>query len=213
MTLLLCNDAIEKALLNAVICSTQHNEIMERTIKGCAYNVLNKLGKSPLDITGPIFFYKSINKYINNDNILLQNNRPPNDFHDFTNDYVNNNITLIGNKKVILNRFYKGYYDNYLNTIHYGKLVNDGEVYYKNFQNINNIRLCIYPNKYNDRFIFQLKNLEKDNEYLLIIKRIDSHNGWLFNLKVIIILTNNKEYLIEVGISKTNKKEIKINIF
>lgn len=202
-TLVLCNDVIDNALLNAVIFSVKKNIIIEKTIKDCCYNIINKLGSSALDVTGPIFFYKSIKKYINTDNLILQNNRPPDNFLDFTNDYLNNTIKTINNNKVIINRFYKNYYVNYLDNNHYGKLFDNNEVYYKNFQNLNNFKICVYPNKFNDKFLFNLINNK------LIIKRTDSNNGWTLNLKILVIHNiNHNEYLIEIGPSNTNKKEI-----
>ena len=205
-SLVLCNDVIDKALLNAVIFSTKNNNIIEKTIKDCIYNIIHKLGTSPLDITGPIFFFKSIKKLINNDNLILQNNRPPDNFNDFCNDYYNNNITLKNDNQVILNRFYKGYYTDYLDTIHYGKLYNNNEIYYKNFQVINSGKICIYPNKYNDKFFFTLKENNKLN-----IKRVDSSDGWYFDLKILLIDKNYKEHLINIGISKKNNKDIDFN--
>lgn len=204
-TFVLCNDVIDNALLNAIIFSTKSNDIIAKAIKDCVYNVIHKLGKTPLDVTGPTFLYKSIKKFINSNNLILQNNRPPDNFSDFSKDYVNNNITLISNKKVIINRFYKEYYNNYLNNNHYGKLFDNNEIYYKNFQNINNLRLCIYPNKYNDKFNFILK----DNN--LLIKRTDSNEGWSFNLKINIILNTGDEHIVSIGSSKINKKEIKLD--
>jgi mannosyltransferase OCH1-like enzyme len=207
-TLILCNDVIDNALLNAILCSTPNNTILDKVIKDCSYNVIHKLGKSPLDITGPIFLYKSIKKFINVDNLILQNNRPPDNFQDFTNDYFNNNITLINSGKLIINRFYKGYYENYLNTVHYGKLFNNNETYYKNVQNIDKIKIYIYPNKNNDKFLFSFKN-----KNILIVKRVDSKDGWNFNLKILIILPNYEELFMEIGSSVHNKKEITIDIF
>jgi len=205
-TLVLCNDVIENALLNAVIFSTKKNIVLEKTIKDCIYNIINKLGTSALDITGPIFFFKSIKKYINLDNVLLQNNRPPEDFLDYWNDYYNNNITLIGTNTVIVNRFYKGYYTDYINTNHYGKLFNDNEVYYKNIIKIGDYKICMYPNKYPDKFKINLI----DNK--LIITRIDSKEGWNFNLKILIInLITSDEKLIEVNKSESNSKEVNID--
>lgn len=228
-TLVLCNDVIENALLNAIIFSTKKNIIIEKTIKDCSYNIINKLGKSPLDVTGPTFFYKSIKKYINKDNLILKNNRPPNDFHDFSNDYYNNNITLINNDNlIIINRFYKGYYNKYLNTNHYGKLFEDGEIYYKNTQTItyngnNFIKILVYPNNFPDKFSFSIKSIKPiitndtnidENKllYTISIKRIDSNEGWHFPLKILIINKNCEEFLIEVGQSKLNKKEIIIEL-
>jgi mannosyltransferase OCH1-like enzyme len=206
--ILLCNDVIDKALLNAVIFSTSKNIIINKTIKDCTYNIINKLGTNALDITGPTFFYKSIKKYINSENVLLQNSRPPNDFVDFCKDYYNNNIKLISDNSIILNRFYNNYYDHYLNTNHYGKLYELKEIYYKNFQNINNNKIFIYPNKYHDKFSFDIIN-EKDST-ILTIKRTDIAEGWNFNLKIIIIDNNLNEKILEIGSSKNNIKNITI---
>lgn len=202
----LCNDAIDFALLNAVMFSIDHYFIMEKIIKDCVNNIIFKLGKNPLDISGPTFLYKSIKKYINTDNLLFQNNRPFNNFNDFHIDYYNNNITLFNTNKVIINRFYKGYYNNYLDTTHYGKLYENNEVYYKNIQIMNNYKFLIYPNKNNFKFLFNIiKNI-------LIVKRIDINQGWNNDLKVLIIDKNHNEYLITIGNSDISEKRIEINI-
>jgi len=203
--LVLCNDVIDNALLNAVIFSTMKNEIIQKTIKDCVYNVINKLGTNALGITGPIFFYNSIKKYINNDNLILQNNRPLDNYHDFCNDYYNNNIKIIENNIVIINRFYKGYYNNYLDIDHYGKLYTNNEVYYKNFQISENYKFCVYPNNYNDKFLFEKQNKK------LMIKRIDSTDGWYFNLRILVIYEDLNEDILEVGMSNENIKYIDIN--
>ena len=203
---LLCNDIIDNALLNAVIFSIKNLNFLEKTIKDCTFNIMNKLGKSALDITGPIFFFKSIKKFITKDNLLLQNNRPPDNFSDFSNDYYNNNITLISNNTVVLNRFYKGYYTNYIDNNHYGKLFINNEIYYKNFQSINNFKICVYPNKFHDKFTFILKPSKN-----LLIKRTDSNDGWNFDLKILIINNNTfEDNLINIGPSRYNRKEISI---
>ena len=202
--IILCNDAIEGAFLNAIIFCTEKNIVIKKTIKDCVYNIINKIGNTALDITGPIFFYKSIHKIIDKNDIILQNYRPFNNFYDFNQDYVNNNIRLIKNNEIILNRFYKNYYDNYLDTKHYGKLFNDGEIYYKNFQSINNYKICVYPNNFNDKFLFKI------DKNKLIIKRVDSNEGWYFNLKILIIYENYNERLIDVGNSINNIKEISL---
>jgi mannosyltransferase OCH1-like enzyme len=207
-TLGLCNDVIDDALLNANIFTIKNNLIIEKTIKDCIYNIINKLGTNALDITGPIFFYKSIKNFISKDNLLLQNNRPPNDFNDFCNDYSNNNITLIKNNKIVISRFYKNYYNDYLNTNHYGKLFNNNEIYYKNIQYLEKFKICVYPNKFNDKFFFNLVD-----DKILIIKRTDLTEGWNFNLKILIIMNNYKEYLIEIGNSTSNSKKFELNIF
>ena len=203
----ICNDVIDNALLNAVIFSSARNSIMEKTINECVNNIINKLGKDPLDISGPEFFYRTILPFINSDNLILQNNRPPDNFYDFSQDYINNNIKLIKNNTIILSRFYKGYYENYLETKHYGILYENNEVYYKNFQQIGNYRICVYPNNYKDTYLFNIINRKK-----LIVKRVDTVEGWVFNLKIMIMNQYYEEWEIIVGSSKTNIKEISIDI-
>jgi len=207
-TLVICNDVIDNALLNAIIFSTKKNSIIEKTIKDCVYNIDNKIGATALEVTGPIFFYKSIKKFINNDNLLLQNYRPPNDFHDFTSDYKNNNIKLINNGLVIVNRFYKNYYNNYLETNHYGKLFNNKEVYYKNIICINgNFKIMIYPNTNNDKF-----NLKINTETKQLIIENMKNTGWKYKLKIVIINEKNmEEYLINVEKSESDKKIINLS--
>lgn len=203
--LILCNDVIDKALLNAVIFSISNNEIIMKTIKDCVYNIINKQGNCALGITGPIFFYKSIKNFITLDVLILQNNRPPNDYNDFSKDYYNNNIKIIKSNIIILNRFYKGYYDNYLDINHYSKLFNNNEIYYKNIQTLNNYKICIYPNNYNNIFSFKFK----DNK--LIIKNMNSNDGWDFSLKILIINEDFDEKILEIGTSNNNIKIIDIN--
>lgn len=169
--LVLCNDVIENALLNAVIFSVPKNEILHKTIQDCVYNIINKIGNTALAISGPIFFYKSIKDYINHDNMILQNHRPPNDFHDFTQDYYNNNVRLINSNnknQIILHRFYKSYYDNYIDKNHYGKLFEKNEVYYVNYQKIEKYIFMFYPNITNELFYIQLK----DNQIIIRTKHI-----------------------------------------
>ena len=204
-TFVICNDVIEEALLNAVIFSTKKNSIIEKTIKDCVYNIINKLGNTALEVSGPIFFYKSISMFINKDNLLLQNCRPPNDFDDFNMDYINNNIKLIENDDVIINRFYKGYYNNYLETNHYGKLFDNNEVYYKNIVLSDKYKILVYPNNFEYVFNFFIKD-----EYLRI-KRIDSSMGWENEIKILIINEENyNESFLIINRSEKNEKIIRL---
>ena len=152
--------------------------------------------------------FKIKQDFINNDNLLLQNYRPPNDFHDFTSDYKNNNIKLINNGLVIVNRFYKNYYNNYLETNHYGKLFNNKEVYYKNIICINGLfKIMIYPNTNSDIFNFKINTETKQ----LIIENM-KNTGWKYKLKIVIINEKNmEEYLINVEKSESDKKIINLS--
>jgi mannosyltransferase OCH1-like enzyme len=203
-TVVLCKDIIDKSLFNGVLFTTKKNIIFNKIIKDCVYNISNKKGTNPFDITGSMFLYKSIKKYINNENLLLKNNKLLNNFIEINNDYKNSNITLIKTNDIILYRYYNGYYINYLETNNYGKLFNSDEIYYKNFQNINNIKICVFPNLYCDKFLFKIANNK------LYIKRSDSNNGWNFNLKLLIINDKNEEKILNVGVSYNNIKEISL---
>lgn len=53
--------------------------------------------------------------------------------------------------------------------------------------------------------------IKKDNK--LNIKRIDSQDGWHFDLKILIIDKSNKEYLITIGKSNKNDKNIDLDFY
>jgi len=179
--IVLCNDVIPNAFLNAVIFTTKNNQLFNKVIKDCINTIINNLGHSPLELTGPIFFYNSIISKIKNDDILLQNYRPLNNFDDFTKDYMNNNIKLINIKNIVLNRFYKNYYVNYIDNDHYGKLFDNNEIYYMNIHNFPNYKISVYPHKNKVNFTFKLENKK------LYIKNLSSNHGCNFNLKIYII--------------------------
>jgi len=204
---ILCNDIIEDGILNAVMISTAKLDFMIYTIVNCAKNILDKNMSSPLGITGPQFLYNIYNSFYKNKNLKevnfsLKNYRPEYNKEDYHTDYINNNIKL--DNQIILSRFYKGYYDNYLNTIHYGKLFHKGEVYYKNIVYINNyIKILVYPNN-NDSFQFNLINNK------IIIKNT-SNLSWGYDLIILIInLKTCVEERIVVGPSSGQYRDITI---
>ena len=100
----------------------------------------------------------------------------------------------------------QGYLKKILKKYSYIFRFNNNEVYYKNFQKINNYRVCIYPNKFNDKFIFNI--IETNEGKKLIIRRIDSTDGWFFNLKVLIMNQYFDNFTIDIGISKKNTKDV-----
>ncbi len=204
---LVCNDVIENAYLNAVLLCRSKHPIMKKVIDDCVLNIKNRVTKSPLEITGPVFLHKSIHKNMTSKNIVFQNCRPENDFNDFTKDYFYNNIKLIKSWDVILNRFYPGYYNDYLETNHYGKLFYSKEIFYipvKNNTYNEHYSIYIYPHPYQDKFevVFQ-------SPVLTIKKEGSIGDGWNFPLKVKIIDEKLfKEKIIEVGISSHSEKKV-----
>jgi len=204
--IVLCNDVIPNALLNAVIFTIEKNKLLNKVIKDCLDTITNNLGKSALELTGPIFFYKSVISKINNEDIILQNCRPPHDFNDFTTDYINNNIKLIKFNNVILNRFYKNYYVNYINNEHYGKLFDNNEIYYMNVHNFPDYKISVYPHKNKINIAFKLINKK------LYIKNLNSKNGWNFELKIYVINNHTlDEQNIYIGSYNQDIKEIDID--
>jgi hypothetical protein len=201
--IVLCNDVIPNAFLNAVIFTIKNNKLFDKVIKDCLHTITNNLCESALELTGPIFFYKSIISKINTNDILLQNFRPPNDFNDFTKDYINNNIKLIKFNNIILNRFYKNYYVNYIDNEHYGKLFDNNEIYYINVHNFPDYKVSVYPHKNKIEIAFKLINKK------LYIRNLNSKNGWNFELKIYVINNHTlDEEHIYIGIYNQEIKEI-----
>ena len=201
--LLLCKDFIDDGILNAVILCVKKLDIMKIVIDECCNNIMEKVKICPLSITGPRFFYKVLIKYINDSNFILKNCRPIHDIDDYHTDYINNNIKLIQNNEIILYRFYKGYYNNYLDKNHYGKLFHSNQVYYKNIITINSyIKVLVFPN--NDD-IFQFNYNEKTKN--IIIKN-NSNKSWGYEL--ILMIINEKIYnetILHIGPSISQYKE------
>ena len=201
--LLLCNDVIEDGILNAVIMSISKLDFLIDAIVNCAKNVFEKNMSCPLGITGPRFLFNIYQKYSKNYNpFILKNCRPDYNQEDYHTDYINNNIKLKENNNIILSRFYKGYYDNYLNTNHYGKLFHNNQVYYKNVVNINNyLKILVYPN--NDD-IFHFNHINNK----IIIKNI-SKISWGYDLIITIINLNTfVEKIINIGSSSSQYRDI-----
>jgi mannosyltransferase OCH1-like enzyme len=201
--LLLCKDFIEDGILNAVMLCVRNLDLMKIVINECCNNIINRVKICPLSITGPRFLYNVLVNNVNKSNFILKNCRPEHDKDDYHTDYINNNIKLIDNNDIILYRFYKGYYNNYLDKDHYGKLFHNNEIYHKNILKINMyMTLFVYPN--NDD-IYQFNFNEKTKN--IIIKNI-SNKSWGYNL--ILLLINEKTYeetVLHIGPSISQYKE------
>ena len=202
--LLLCKDFIEDGILNAVILCIKNLDLMKIVIDECCNNINNKVKICPLSITGPRFLYNVLMTKLNKSNFILQNCRPEHNKDDYHTDYINNNIKLIANNDIILYRFYKGYYNNYLDKDHYGKLFHNNEIYYKNIIKINDyMTMFVYPN--NDD-IYQFNYIDKTKN--IIIKNI-TNKSWGYNL--ILLLINEKTYeetVLHIGPCISQYKEI-----
>jgi mannosyltransferase OCH1-like enzyme len=202
--LLLCKDFIEDGILNAVMLCEKNLDLIKIVIDECRNNIINKVKICPLSISGPRFLYNILIKNVNKSNFILQNCRPEHNKDDYHKDYINNNIKSIANNDIILYRFYKGYYNNYLDKDHYGKLFHNNEIYYKNIIKINGyMTMFVYPN--NDD-IYQFNYNEKIKN--IIIKNI-SNKSWGYNL--ILLIINDKTYeeiVLHIGPSISQYKEI-----
>jgi mannosyltransferase OCH1-like enzyme len=210
--ILICQDVRDNRYFNGVILVKKNHPLLKEVINSVKNIILNGLMNSNLGITGPSLFYKILHKHMRINNIRLYhkiiglNNNIPisyqrHGYKDF--------IMTLSNGKIILHKFFNDYYKKY-NKIsqleHYGKLFTKKEVYYKNLKEIDKYKIYVYPNKFNDRFDFEL-----DNENI-IIKRNDNNKGWGQDLMIKIINNDtNNEKLIKVGNSKENKKIIKID--
>jgi mannosyltransferase OCH1-like enzyme len=204
--IILCKDFINNGILNAVMMSVAKKDIFMDAIMSCAKNAEERAMTGALNISGPILLYEVYLKHatILGNILKLKTCRPINNIDDYHTDYINNTIKLCDNNVTILSRFYKGYYDNYLDTTHYGRLFNENKIYYKNVVKINNfIKIMVYPNN-DDIYEFVYINNK------LIIKNT-TNNRWNYSLILIIItLGSGLEKNIEVGTSNMQYKEVMI---
>lgn len=204
--IILCKDFINNGILNAVMMSIAKKDIFMDAIMSCAKNAEERSMIGALNISGPILLYEVYLKHMTTlgDILKLKTCRPITNIDDYHTDYINNTIKLCDNNVTILSRFYKGYYDNYLDTTHYGRLFNENKIYYKNVVKINNfIKIMVYPNN-DDIYEFVYINDK------LIIKNT-TNNRWNYSLILIIItLGTGFEKTIEVGASNMQYKEVMI---
>jgi len=190
---LLVEDANKKQFYNAVMAFTPTNNVIYNVILKIKDNTKNySYGFSCLEYTGPGLLYKYFNYNSLYKHVVLNN--------DYAVNYLNTPIIRKNDKKIILNKFYKGYYANYTN--HYSKNCENNTIYYENKINIDNYTIYVYPSKYDEKFDFIISGSK------IITKRKDSNKGWTQDLKIKLIDNKNKsEKVLDIGNSENNIKE------
>lgn len=191
---------------NAIILCAK--KILNSTIVDCVNNIYNNyITSDPLAITGPQMFYNSLmnkNKVVSMEHFV--------DGHHSSRNYRRIGVKTIGGNKMLLNKFYKGYYESIGNN-HYSVLNKKNEVYYKNKQNIGKdgrFIVFVYPNSNDDTFNFSIMQdfIDFTDNKSLIIKN-NKNNGWKHDLKIKVIDTSNdKEKVINIGTSLFPTKHI-----
>jgi mannosyltransferase OCH1-like enzyme len=201
---LVCKD-IGPGFFNAVILSSEKNELIMDTIERVKYKIFNfykiynfmnkkQYNTQMLSLTGPNLLYETIKDRINNNNIKFQHKYL--DKHlDLSNcDYKK--LVVTHNDNIIITKQFA----SYVNSNHYPGLWCNNEVVYKNQYILNQYKFYIYPHNYLDTFIFYIFN-----EKLLIIERIDKNIGWGSIHKLKIIDEINNITIIE-KIESSNRK-------
>ena len=188
-----CKDTKDYLMFNSIIMSIKKCDELKNSINEIVKNVKNKFyGECSLSPTGPRLF----DYFTHDKNILLQ--------HIVIGKYYTESKVLIKNElKLFLNTHYKGYYN--MTYKRYNDLFLSKEIYYSDIIKSNNYTILVFPHSYNDKFSF---TFNKNN---LLIKRIDTIDGWGMNLKIK-ILNNTENYdekIIEIGQSNENEISIK----
>jgi mannosyltransferase OCH1-like enzyme len=199
---LLVEDYGSKQFYNAVMAMTPGNTQIYQLILKIRDNTVNyAYGFSCLEYTGPKLLYKYFNNYNSQFKHIVING-------DAENNYLNTMVIRKSDKKIILNKFYKGYYStNKAN--HYSVQCANNTIYYKNIVNTNGFTVMVYPDteidSTNMKFDFIISGTK------LVIKRIDKNLGWSNSLRVKLLDNKNKtEKILEVGSSSSNIKEFYI---
>jgi mannosyltransferase OCH1-like enzyme len=226
-TFIVCNDytrdnslsnIVGTSYLNSVIISIANNELLKELICKCIENILihqqyylndiNYNGyKNILDITGPTLMYKVLREKINIEEMvrmkhIIKDNKEDN--------YYNFQIVDLKSKDILFhktNKFVK-------NINHYSELWMKKEIFYKNYQKVNDdydnsYIFLIYPSQENQQFsdTFSFKITDNEKEKIVKIKRIDIDENWWINLHIIVINDNtsiNKEFFIDRNIKTFN---------
>jgi len=202
---LLCKD-IGPGFFNAMILSTEKNELIMNTIEKSKYKIFNfykiynpfnkkVYNYQMLTLTGPDLFHETIRNDVNNNNIKFQHKYLDKHFNLCNCDYKKLVITDNNNNVIIAKQF-----ASYSNSNHYPQLWLNNEVIYKNQYILNQYKFYIYPHNYTDTFIFYIFN-----KNLLITERIDKNAGWGTDHKLKIIDEINNITTME-KIQASNKK-------
>jgi len=201
--LILCRDqGVNARYYNAIILSNK--KLLNSTIVACVKNIYNNLITNDcLAITGPQLFYNSLD----NKNKIVPMIHYING-HDWSKNYRQIGVKLINSNKVLLHKFYKGYYES-IGDNHYSILNKKKEVYYKNKQIVDDWIIYVYPNSNKETFTFSIVKNWFSNDSVIV--KHNGKNGWNFNLKIKLIdMTNDKEYVLVVGGSLVPTKHVHV---
>ena len=192
---ILVEDAGNKQFYNAVMGLKAKNNAIYSAILKIKDNTTDYVyGFKCLEYTGPALLYKYFNNYVSPLKHVIING-------DYSINYLNTPIIRKSDKKIILNKFYKGYYANMTNN-HYSFNCSNNTIYYENKVNIDHYTVYIYPSPYNERFDFIINGTK------IITRRKDLQTGWNQDLKIKLIDNKNKtEKILNIGSSQKNIKE------
>jgi mannosyltransferase OCH1-like enzyme len=195
---ILVEDAGNKQFYNAVMGLKAKNNAVYSAILKIKDNTIDYVyGFKCLEYTGPALLYKYFNNYVSPLKHVIING-------DHVNNYLNTPVIRKSDKKIILNKFYKGYYAN-MTTNHYSFNCSNNIIYYENKVNIEHYTIYIYPSSYNEKFDFIINGTK------IITLRKDLQTGWSQDLKIKLIDNKNKtEKIINIGSSQKNIKEFYI---
>jgi mannosyltransferase OCH1-like enzyme len=192
---ILVEDYGNKQFYNAVMGLKSNNNAIYSAILKIKDNTTDYVyGFKCLEYTGPALLYKYFYNYISPLKHVIING-------DHVNNYLNALVMRKTDKKIILNKFYKGYYSNMTNN-HYSFNCSNNTIYYENKVNIEHYTVYIYPSPYNERFDFIINGTK------IITRRKDLQTGWNQDLKIKLIDNKNKtEKILNIGNSQKNIKE------
>ena len=192
---ILVEDAGKKQFYNAVMGLKKKNFAIYAAILKIKDNTSDYVyGFKCLEYTGPALLYKYFDNYNSPLKHVIING-------DHVNNYLNTPVIRKNDKKIILNKFYKGYYAN-MTTNHYSFNCSNNTIYYENKINIENYTIYIYPSPYNEKFDFIINGTK------IITRRKDMQTGWTQDLKIKLIDNKNKtEKILNIGSSQKNIKE------
>ena len=195
---LLVEDYGGKQFYNAVMAMTPGNKQLYELILKIKDNTINySYGFQCLEYTGPALLYKYFNTYTPPLKHIVING-------DATNNYLNTMVIRKSDKKIILNKFYKGYYANMTNN-HYSFNCANNTIYYTDRIITGDYTIYVYPSTNGEKFEFIVSGTK------LIIKRKDVKSGWIHDLKVKLLDNKNQtEKILNIGTSSSNIKEFYI---
>jgi mannosyltransferase OCH1-like enzyme len=215
-TFLICKDAGD-GYFNALIFPIPKNDLLLKTINVCVSNIYNYYKiydfynsnrnkyndtNTILSFTGPILFYNTIKKYVNNSNIKFIHKFIHNKKIYFNHDYQR--LYIEYNSNIIITKAYNQYFSS--SGDHYSHQWYRREVVYKYIDNHYNQKLKFYNYIMNDTDTFCYEIL---SEKELLVTRIDKDEGWADNIKLKIINEeNNSELLLNISSPDKNSKII-----